>query len=180
MKFGGSEAGDLPTVAPPLPALTLGRLFGPCGLLALPARLRLAETLAVAGRPLALLDGELAALPISAHPAGRTETVALVADALPEQVMATPLAGLALGEVLPLLARLPGAIETIDLAQSLVRALQTKGVTTWQALATCRLSEIAGWGRVRKATLSALLRTSFRAAATAATATPRGDTVPFA
>ena len=174
MKFEGSEAGDLLAVAPPLPALTLGRLFGPCGLLALPVRLRLAETLAVPGRPLALFDGELAALPVPPTPAARAEVVALVAGALPEQVMATPLADLALGEVLPLLAGLPGAIETADLAQSLARALQVKGVTTWQALATCRLSEIAAWGRVRKAALSALLRTSFRAAATAATATSAG------
>src|SRR4051794_15331821 len=122
MKFEGAAAGRRPMAEPPLPALTLGRLFGPCGLLALPARLRLAESLAVPGRPLAVFDGEFAALPLPAQPAARAEVVAVVADALPEQVMATPLAGLALGDVLPLLAGLPGGVDTADLAQSLVTA----------------------------------------------------------
>ncbi len=169
MKFEGPPAGDASADDAQLLALpaTLGRLFEPCGLLALPSRLRLAEVLAEPGRPLALFDGELRALPLPAGAAGRAEVAALVADGLPSQVMATSVASQPLGEVLPLLADLPGPIETAGLAPSLVAALAANGVTSWQSLAGWRLTEMARWARIGTSALTALLHASLHAASTA-------------
>ncbi len=167
MEFEGRPRGDAPVDDAQLPALTLGRLFGPCGLLSLPTRLRLAELLAEPGRPLVLFEGELTALTLPPDAAGRALVVSLVVEGLPHQVMATPLAAQPLGEVLPLLAELRGPIETAGLAPNLVAALAANDVTSWRSLAGWRLTQMARWGSIRKRALTALVHRSLHAAATA-------------
>ena len=150
--------------------LTLGELFGRTAALKASARLAVAQAAARPGRPVPALPDDLADARLDIFDASWGALLQTIADGLPTDVFTTRpgIADVPLGDLLPWLHRAHGHIDAPELPPRLVRALHQSKTTTWRALATTRLLDIAQGPRIGPAPLAALLRAAFFAAAEAA------------
>lgn len=126
-----------------------------CGVLPAHARLRLASSLLVAGRPPALLPADLATLPLPSGSDERADVCRAIEGGLDRRVLAQ-LAEARLADLVPPLAGLGGA--PCDSCPARLHAvLERQGVTTWRALGGLTLGEVAGWSGVGGTTVAAVI-----------------------
>lgn len=139
------------------PGGTFRQVFAACEALSPRARLDLASRLpAVAGRPPALLAGELAVAPLP-HDAGRRAVLRAIVEADLDASNLAQLAGMRLRVLVPAIS---GRSEAFDPGpnQARLRALvERQGAPTWAKLAELTIGEIMAWAGMGPRLLATLI-----------------------
>jgi hypothetical protein len=154
------------------PGLRLGDLFSGWDGLDVVTRRRLAERLALPGRPPPLLPGELAAAALPRRADDLASLRAIVEDGLGPDAL-VPFAEKQFAVVVPAIRGHGGAIASAPCPARLRGLLQRNHVTTWSELGALTLADIQAWTDAGPVTLVRLVRRAIDAGvASLAEATP--------